>query len=166
MCSAASLVTALKSTFTKGWQKTLQTDKGLEFLNRSVQALLKKYGIHHFYTHNEETNSKDSIGMWRYLTKHQTWRYIDVLEDFVQSYNYTHHRSIGMAPSQVSSKNQEEVLQRLYGHGGKGVPKFRASNRMRISKFKRLIEKGYKANWSEEIFKIHEVHPSDRPCTD
>ena len=43
--SAASLVTALKSTFTEGWSKTLQTDQGLEFLNRSVQALLKKYGI-------------------------------------------------------------------------------------------------------------------------
>ncbi|KAI0233048.1 hypothetical protein LSAT2_016684 [Lamellibrachia satsuma] len=57
--SATSLVTALKSTLTKGWPKTLQTDKGLEFLNRSVQALLKKYGIHRFSTHNEET--KESI---------------------------------------------------------------------------------------------------------
>ena len=36
------VVTALKSTFTEGWPQTLQTDQGLEFLNRSVQALLKK----------------------------------------------------------------------------------------------------------------------------
>ena len=50
-------MTALKSTLTKGWPKTLQTDKGLEFLNRSVQALLKKYGIHRFSTHNEETKA-------------------------------------------------------------------------------------------------------------
>ena len=68
-----------------------------------------------------------------------------------------------MAPSQVSATNQEEVWQRLYGHDGKGVPKFRVSDRMRTSKFKRLFEKGYMANWSEEIFTIHEVHLSDPP---
>ena len=95
--SAASLVTALKSTFTKDWPKTLQTNKGLEFLNRSVQAPLKNYGIHHFSTHNEETKASIvdrfkrtlKTRMWRYLTKHQKWRYIDVLQDYVQSYNDT-----------------------------------------------------------------------------
>ena len=148
--SATSLVTALKSTFTEGWPK---------------------YGIHHFSTHNAETkasiverfNRTLKTRMWRYFTKHQTWRFIDVLQDFVHSYNNTHHRSIGMTPSQVNTKNQEEVWQRLYGHDGKGVPKFRVSNRVRISKFKRLFEKGYMANWSEEMFTIHEVHPSDPP---
>ena len=121
--SAASLVTALKSTFTEGWPKTLQTDQGLEFLNRSIQALLKKYGFHHFSTHNAETktsiverfNETLKTRMWRYFTKHQTLRFIDVLQDFVQSCNNTHHRSIGMIPSQVNAKNQEVVWQRLYG---------------------------------------------------
>ena len=101
--------------------------------------------------------------MWRYFTKHQTWRYIDVLRDLVQSYNNTHHRSIGMAPSQVSSQNQEQVWQRLYGHDGKGVPKLRVSDRVRISKYKGKFEKGYEANWSHEMFTIHEVHPSEPP---
>ena len=55
--SAASLVAALDTTFSKGWPKTLQTDQGLEFLNKSVQALLKKHGIHHFSTHNAETKA-------------------------------------------------------------------------------------------------------------
>ena len=95
--SAASLVAALDSTFSRGWPKTLQTDQGLEFLNKSVQALLKKHGIHHFSTHNAETkasvverfNRTLKTRMWRYFTKHQTWRYIDVLQDLVQSYNNT-----------------------------------------------------------------------------
>ena len=55
--SAASLVAALTTTFTKGWPKTLQTDHGLKFLNKSVQAMLMKYGINHFYTHNAETKA-------------------------------------------------------------------------------------------------------------
>ena len=95
--SAASLVAALDSTFSKGWPKTLQTDQGLEFLNKSVQALLQKHGIHHFSTHNAETkasvverfNRTLKTRMWRYFTKHQTWRYVDVLRDLVQSYNNT-----------------------------------------------------------------------------
>ena len=68
-----------------------------------------------------------------------------------------------MAPSQESANNQVEVWHRLYGHDGKGVPKLRVSDRVRISKFKRLFEKGYAANWSEDIFTIHEVHPPDPP---
>ena len=169
--SAASLVTALDSTFSKGWPKTLQTDQGQEFLNKSVQRLLKKHGIHHFSTHNAETkasiverfNRTLKSRMWRYFTKHQTWRYIDILQDLVHSYNNTRHRIIGMAPLQVSYRNQEQVWQRLYGHDGTGVPKLHVSDRVRISKYKGKFEKGYAANWSEEIFTIHEVHPSDPP---
>ena len=56
---------------------TLQTDKGSEFLNRSLQRLLKQYGVHHFATHNEETkasvverfNRTLKTRMWSYFTK-------------------------------------------------------------------------------------------------
>ena len=169
--SASSLVTALKRLLVNIAPTTLQTDKGLEFLNRSVRRLLKEHGVHHFSTHNEETkasiverfNRTLKTRMWRYFTKYQTVRYIDALQDFVQSYNDTYHRSIGMAPSQVNAANQEEVWQRLYGHDGKGVPKFKVDDRVRISKAKRRFEKGYMANWSEELFTIREVHASDPP---
>ena len=73
------------------------------------------------------------------------------------------HRSIGMAPSQVSAKNQEKVWQRLYGHDGKGVPKLRVSDRVRDSKYNGKFEKGYADNKSEVMFTIHEVHPSNPP---
>ena len=169
--SASSLVTALKGLLVNIAPTTLQTDKGLEFLNRSVRRLLKEHGVHHFSTHNEETktsiverfNRTLKTRMWRYFTKYQTVRYINALQDFVQSYNDTNHRSIGMAPSQVNAANQEEVWQRLYGHDGKGVPKFKVDDRVRISKAKRRFEKGYMANWSEELFTIREVHASDPP---
>ena len=169
--SASSLVMALKGLLVNIAPTTLQTDKGLELLNRSVRRLLKEHGVHHFSTHNEETkasiverfNRTLKTRMWRYFTKYQTVRYIDALQDFVQSYNDTYHRSIGMAPSQVNAANQEEVWQRLYGHDGKGVPKFKVDDRVRISKAKRRFEKGYMANWSEELFTIREVHASDPP---
>ena len=79
------------------------------------------------------------------------------------AYNGTYHRSIGMAPSEVTSTNQETVWQRLYGHESVGTPKFRVGNRVRISKAKRHFEKGYMANWTEELFTIVDAHRSDPP---
>ena len=169
--SAASLVAALRIAFADDLPQTLQTDRGMEFLNKSVQTLLRKRGVHHFSTHNVETkasvverfNQTLKSRMWRYFTKVQTWLYIDVLQDLVRTYNNTRHRSLGMAPSQVTARNQEKLWQRLYGHDGKGVPKLNVSDRVRISKYKGTFEKGYETNWSEEVFTVHEVHPSEPP---
>ena len=115
--SAAALVTAFRELLSNRAPTTLQTDKGSEFLNRPLQRLLKEYGVHHFTTHNEDTkasiveryNRTLKTRMWRYFTKNQTLRYVDVLQDFVRSYNDTYHRSIGMAPSAVNGANQEMV---------------------------------------------------------
>ena len=74
-----------------------------------------------------------------------------------------HHRSIGMAPSEVNSTNQETVWQRLHGHESVGKPKFRVGDRVRIRKAKRHFEKGYMANWTEELFTIVDAHRSDPP---
>ena len=145
--SAASLVAAFRRLLNDvNRPTTLQTDKGSEFLNRPLQRLLKEYGVNHFTTHNEETI-----------------RYVDALQDFVRSYNDSYHRSIGMAPSAVNATNQETVWQRLYGHDGGGTPKYRVGDRVRISKAKRHFEKGYMANWTEELFTIVDAHRSDPP---
>ena len=81
----------------------------------------------------------------------------------MRSYNDTYHRSIGMAPSEVTSTNQETVWQWLYGHESVGTPKFRVGDRVRISKVKRHFEKGYMANWTEKLFTIVDAHRSDPP---
>ena len=80
--SAASLVAAFTQLLSNGAPNTLQTDKGTECLNRSLQKLLKEYGVHHFATHNEETkasiverfNRTLKTRMWRYFTKTQSVR--------------------------------------------------------------------------------------------
>ena len=43
------------------------------------------------------------------------------------------------------------------------TPKYRVGDRVRISKAKRHFEKGYMANWTEELFTIVEAHRSDPP---
>ena len=165
--SAVSLVAVFTQLLGNEAPNTLQTDKGTEFFNRPLQKLLKEHGMHHFSTHNEETkasiverfNRTLKTRMWRYFTKNQSVRYVDVLQAFMRSYNDTYHRSIGMAPSEVNSTNQETVWQRLYGHESVGAPKFRVGDRVRISKAKRHFEKGYMAKWTEELFTAHRSNP-------
>ena len=49
--------------------------------------------------------------------------YISVLEDLVDSYNNTYHRSIGRAPRTVSLLNVGTVRRKLYGGITSTAPK-------------------------------------------
>ena len=67
-----------------------------------------------------------------------------------------------MSPLEASDiKNSNRVFANLYsGEIYKQVkkPKFRISDRVRISKYKRkLFDKGFTPNWTEEIFVINEI---------
>ena len=65
--------------------------------------------------------------MWRYFTKKQSVRYVDVLHDCVRSYNNMFHRTIGMAPSEVNATNQEGLATPLRSQkcGNTKVPSWR-----------------------------------------
>ena len=60
--------------------------------------------------------------MWRYFTSKKTMRYIDVLQDLVDSYNKSKHRSIQKKPINVTQKNEREVWHTLYGEPEKKKP--------------------------------------------
>ena len=149
----------------------VQTDQGKEFLNKKVQAWFKQQGWHHFYTFGD---SKASVverwhrtlkqRMYRYFTAHNTLRYVDVLQPLIHTYNHTYHRSIGMAPHQVTPKTVPDVWERLYGARLEQTtppPKCRVGDRVRLNKKHRPFKKGYLPGWTEEVFIITHVrrHP-------
>ena len=66
--------------------------------------------------------------LYRYFTAANTLRFDDALPELVQGYNATRHRSIGMAPQDVTWENEEAVWKRLYDKRLKGKrpqPKFK-----------------------------------------
>lgn len=142
----------------------LQTDKGKEFFNSSVKTFLTKYGIEHFATHSdkkaavvERFNRTLKSRIWRYFTSKQIHKYIDVLQDFVDSYNHSFHRSIKMRPVDVSKENETSVWVNLYGDGGRVAKKkgtIESGTTVRISKVKGDFDKGYIPNYSEESFVV------------
>ena len=98
--------------------------------------------------------------MWRYFTYKNNHKYIDVLDQFIDSYNNTFHRTIKTKPSSVSIENQDEIFKTMYGYdknlGDDSIinPKFSVGDKVRISKKKNIFEKGYTPNWTREIFII------------
>ena len=79
--------------------------------------------------------------------------YINKLDDMVNEYNNTYHRTIKMKPIEVkhntyidSSKefNDKNDKCKVSDHGG-------------TSKYKNILAKGCTPNWSEEVFAIKKV---------
>ena len=108
--------------------EVVRSDNGTEFLGHKVQNLFKSHFIPPFVTQNKvkanyaERAIKTIKGkIYKYFTCKQSYRYIDALQDITQAYNSSVHRSIKMAPAQVTMSNlnseiikNEERMKRKY----------------------------------------------------
>ena len=150
------------------------TDRGLEFYNSQVQKVFLNYGINHY---SISTKSKWKASMvervirtlktrlQRYFTKNKTKKWKDVLEQFVSNYNATPHSAHGLPPQDVSHENQKDVYKRLYPNLTVRTDcRLKIGDKVRKIIDKDLFEKGYTANWSDEIYKIKEIRQSNGVC--
>lgn len=160
------IVKAFSSIFLTRKPKILQTDKGKEFKNAHLQKFLKQQDVRFFTTFNntkasivERFNRTLKTKMWKYFTRNHTYHYLNVLDQFLQSYNHTYHSSIKRAPVEVTSENERDVWLALYGNMKNTKRKpcvFQVGDTVRISKHKLTFEKGYETNWTEELFVVTE----------
>ena len=79
--------------------------------------------------------------------------YFDVLDDIVNKYNNTVHRTIKMKPIDVTNDSYTEYNL----ESNKRNPKFKVGDHVRISKYKKFFAKGYVPNWSEEVFIVNKI---------
>ncbi len=152
---------AMTTIFDKGRQpRTLRSDKGREYLNKDVQDYLKQRGIHHFTTNNEpKANYAERViktlrkKIFRYTMKKQNYRYVDVLQKLVGSYNKTVHGSLGVAPDSVNKANENEIRLNQYLLRQKRTkPKttkrrfeYKVGDTVRISHVRQVFDKEYNA---------------------
>ena len=78
--------------------------------------------------------------------------YIDKLDDIVNEYNNTKHRTIKMKPTDVKDNTYIDFGKEVNDNN----PKFKVGDHVRISKYKNIFNKGYTPNWSEEVCVIKE----------
>ena len=79
--------------------------------------------------------------------------YFDVLNDIVNKYNNTTHRTIKMKPIDVTDDSFAEYNKEFNKKG----PKFKVADHVRISEYKNVFAKGYVPNWSEEVFIVNKI---------
>ena len=145
-------------------------DKGSEFISKHFKEFLKTQGIKLYHTENEEKstiverwNKTIKNKMWKIFTANDNTVYWDKRDKLVDDCNKTRHSSMKMKPSIEASKkkNEEKVYGNLYGdliYLRPKKPKFAIGDKVRISKCKRkVVDKGYTPNWTEEIFVIDKV---------
>ena len=83
-----------------------------------MKDFLRSKHIYFFTTQNSDTKANYAerviqtlkSRIYRYFTKNRSKRYVDVLQDLVQSYNETPHKSLGnVAPKHVTKVNEADV---------------------------------------------------------
>ena len=77
----------------------------------------------------------------------------NVLDDIVNKYNNTVHRTIKIKPIDVTFDSYAEYNE----DSNEKDPEFKIGDRVRIAKYKNIFCKGYAQNWSEEVFVVSKI---------
>ena len=88
--------------------------------------------------------------IYKHMTAISKTVYFDVLNDIVDEYNNTYHKTIKMTPIDVTDDSFAEYNE----ESNEKDPKFKIGDHVRISKYKNIFAKGYAPNWSYEIFVV------------
>ena len=162
--SAKEVESVFREIFEDRVPKKLWTDQGKEFYNKHLNKLLKEHNVELYSSFGksksaivERFNRTIKEKMWRKFTELQTRRWVDMLDDLVDEYHNTVHRSIGMKPIDVDKSDEYDIRQKLKVEAGVGKIKFKIGDKVRISRLKGIFEKGYLPNWSHEIFEVVKI---------
>ena len=133
-------------------------DQGSEFYNNLFKQFLKINNTKMYSTYIEGK----SVVAERFIRtlKSKIFKqiisknvYFDVLDNIVNKYNNTVHRSIKMKLIDVTSDSYAEYNE----DSNEKNLKFKVDDHVRISKYKNIFAKGCTPNWSEEVFVVHKI---------
>jgi len=131
-----------------------------------VNTLFDRFGIRHYSIRGKhkacvaERFIKTLKGrLEKYFWEKKTHKWIDVLDQFIENYNNTYHRSIKMAPNEVSDENRKQVFRTLYPKQDDHTPpRLKKGDRVRLLKTKNIFSKGYTRSWTTEIYQIEKAY--------
>lgn len=176
--TAQACAEAFEKIFKKGRvPKYIYSDLGNEFKG-ACRVLFKEYKITPLDTDSvhkasvvERFNRTLKEKMEHFFTDSQSHKYTQVLQDLVDSYNNSIHRAIKMKPAQVTDSNEGKAKENLYGADQMAVENdyhvnfsFKVGDYVRKIVKKALFDKGYAPNWTEEVFIVYFLNPSN-PAT-
>ena len=135
-------------------------NKGSEFYHNSFKKWLKDNDIEMYSIYNE---GKSVVAerfirtlktkIYKYMTSISKNVYIDKLDDIVDEYNNTYHKTIKMKPLDVKDNTYIDSKNEVNNKD----PKFKVGDQVRISEYKNIFAKEYTPNWFEEVFVIIKI---------
>ena len=146
-----TIVNAFQKIISKGRKPNkIWADQGGEFYNNLFKMFLKINNIEMYSTYNEQKSVvaerfirtlKKKI--FKHLLSISKNIYFDVLDDIVNKYNDTVHRTTKMKPIDVISDSYAEYNE----DSNETKSKRKVGDRVKISKYKNTFAKGYTQNW-------------------
>ena len=130
---------------------------------------MKEKGIKYFTTQNESTKVAPverlvrtiRNKMHKLFQSQRSYQYLNQLQDLVQSYNTSPHRSLpnAMSPSDVSAENEALVWDFMYNKPETRATtvdrfKYKVGDLVRLAYNKYTFQRDYQQKWTSEIFKI------------
>lgn len=163
----SSVINAFKNIFLKGRRpQILITDGGKEFDNKNFEKFLNHHAIKHYITRNTEVkaavverfNRTIKEKLYKYFTSYKTKKYLDIIDSFVNSYNNTKNSRTKFKPIEVNKNNERKAFLSLNKFDiCKSKNKLKIGDKVRILNLKNLFTKGYKTNWTIEIFTVSKI---------
>ena len=166
--SQEEIISAMKNILKQNKPDNIRSDKGGEFTGTKIKKYFQDNNINHFVTQNDQIKSNyiERLNrtlknkLFKYMYHNQTHRYLDVINDIVNSYNNTTHASINMKPKDVNKQNELNLWARQYLKQGKKKKlrkpfyQYNIGDYVRISRFVNIFTRDYDQKWTGEIFRI------------
>ena len=159
---AKDAVEAFKKMIKQKKPERVWTDKGSEF-SGEFKKFCEKKEIHLYTTENATKSAfaernirslKNTIH--KYLGENWTWTYINELPQFVNTINSRVNRVTQLAFNKNFKKHEPFSIS-LVISTKKYKPKYEEGDLVRIAKPDEIFRKGYKQNYTDEVFRIFKV---------
>ena len=166
--SAPTVIKAFTSVFGKKNDNNIQyiwCDEGKEFYNKEFKKWCNDNKVKMYSSHGgayknsiiERFNRTLRIRMERRLTELNTKDWVSNLDDVIEEYNNSFHRTLGTAPAKVLEGEPITMKVPTKKLSKPKKPKLKAHDIVRISREKGLFEKtGFQ--WSSELFVVSKVN--------
>lgn len=162
--NAEEVVKAMREVLgTLGKPEMVYADEGSEFNNEEFKKLMEENNIELVLTLRHATiaerfNRTIKELLYKYLQSTNSKTITNVLPKILNNYNNSYHKTIGMAPNEVTEENVDQVYENILK---KSVIKFREKivpgDRVRVMLKKKSFEKGYQPKFSKEIYKVKAI---------
>ena len=161
--TAAVLTKALALLIMMNRPKKLQCDQGTEFFNKKVAKMLEAFGVKLYHSYSDKKASvvervQRTIRsrLYRAFTHQKNHEWISIIDNLVDSYNRSYHRSIKMAPADVKPIHTKKIHQTLYPNETKFKKRatFNVGDLVKIIKVRKTFKKEADHGWTVENFTI------------